>query len=127
MRLQNVWNQALTIWGDTHTYPIPFLTCTYRSPEEQNTLYAQGRTAAGHIVTNAKAYHSPHNFNPSQAFDIGFKDIHGNIDWDATLFEKFAEIVKSIDPLTVWGGNWKSIKDKPHFETPDWKLKTVIS
>src|SRR3990167_8432100 len=38
-----------------------FLTCTYRSGEEQNRLYAQGRTTPGRIVTNAKAGQSAHN------------------------------------------------------------------
>lgn len=52
--------------------PQPFLTCVHRSNEEQNTLYAQGRTTKGKIVTNAKAGQSKHNKKPSEAFDIGF-------------------------------------------------------
>lgn len=35
--------------------------CTYRSEEEQARLYAQGRTAPGRIVTNAKPGKSKHN------------------------------------------------------------------
>ena len=31
-----------------------FLTQTYRSSEEQDADYAQGRTVPGHIITNAK-------------------------------------------------------------------------
>jgi len=35
--------------------------CTYRSNKEQNELYAQGRTTAGKIVTNARGGESQHN------------------------------------------------------------------
>ena len=45
--------------------PQPFITCTYRSGEEQNKLYNQVPK-----VTNAKAGQSPHNYNPSFAFDL---------------------------------------------------------
>lgn len=40
--------------------PQPFITCTYRSGEEQNKLYNSKPK-----VTNAKAGQSPHNYNPS--------------------------------------------------------------
>lgn len=52
------------------------LICTYRSNEEQDKLYAQGRTAPGPIVTRAKAGKSKHNValsdgTPSaEAFDV---------------------------------------------------------
>jgi peptidoglycan L-alanyl-D-glutamate endopeptidase CwlK len=36
--------------------------CTLRSPEEQDDLYAQGRTKPGPIVTNARAWQSWHQF-----------------------------------------------------------------
>lgn len=35
--------------------------CTYRSEQEQNDLYAQGRTLPGKIVTNARGGDSQHN------------------------------------------------------------------
>src|SRR3990172_3976840 len=35
--------------------------CTYRSNQEQNELYAQGRTAPGKIITNARGGESQHN------------------------------------------------------------------
>ncbi len=40
-----------------------------RSYEEQDALYAQGRTAPGNKVTNARGGYSNHNFGI--AFDIG--------------------------------------------------------
>ena len=38
------------------------VTSTYRDNESQNALYAQGRTTAGRVVTNAKAGQSFHNY-----------------------------------------------------------------
>ncbi|ASJ25332.1 M15 family metallopeptidase [Laribacter hongkongensis] len=52
------------------------ITCTYRSNEEQNQLYAQGRNGKpGSRVTNAKGGQSEHNNTiqgqpASRAFDI---------------------------------------------------------
>lgn len=52
------------------------LTCTYRSNEEQAKLFAQGRTAPGRIVTNAKPGKSKHNATlpdgtpAAEAFDV---------------------------------------------------------
>jgi peptidoglycan L-alanyl-D-glutamate endopeptidase CwlK len=38
------------------------ITCTWRSPEEQEALYARGRTVPGRKVTNARAGQSAHNY-----------------------------------------------------------------
>ena len=38
------------------------ITSTYRDAESQNVLYAQGRTAPGHIVTNARGGQSFHQY-----------------------------------------------------------------
>ena len=51
------------------------ITCTYRSNEEQDQLYAQGRTAPGPVVTRARGGQSAHNFTingkpAAKAFDI---------------------------------------------------------
>lgn len=108
--------------------PIPFITCTNRSNEEQNAAYAQGRTAPGKIITNAKAGQSPHNFFPSFAFDIGFltRTRPQKLDWSKDLFKKFAAIIKADYPNVVWGGDFESIPDAPHFELRAWKtLKAV--
>ena len=79
--------------------PQPFITCTYRSGEEQNKLYNSKPK-----VTNAKAGQSPHNFNPSFAFDIGFigedKKIEGNI----KLMEKLDKGGTEESDVKVRGG-----------------------
>lgn len=73
------------------------ITCTWRSPEEQTQLYAQGRTAPGRIVTNAKAGQSEHNFmlngkSASKAFDI-VPVTQGRAVWDTSAPE-WAEIAR---------------------------------
>lgn len=113
-RLQLAWAKASADFQATHPATTVFLTCTYRSNEEQAALYALGRTIAGKKVTNAKAGQSKHNTLPSNAFDIAFLT-NGKMDWSPELFKDFAEIVK---PLGVdWGGDFKTFKDLPHFET----------
>ena len=96
--------------------PQPFITCTYRSGEEQNELFKKVPK-----VTNAKAGQSPHNYNPSFAFDIGFIGVDKKMDWNIKLFENFANCVKSVSDVTVWGGNFKSLVDRPHFELKMWR------
>lgn len=94
--------------------PQPFLTCVYRSNEEQAQLYAQGRTAKGKIVTNAKPGQSKHNKKPSDAFDIAFITVAKTLSWDNKHFKRFADLIKT--KRIKWGGDFKSIKDAPHFE-----------
>jgi len=99
--------------------PVPFLTYTHRSDSEQNSLYEIGRTKPGKIVTNAKAGQSPHNYNPSFAFDIAFITVDKKVTWNAKYFKMFADCIKS--DVVSWGGAWTSFKDAPHFELKNWK------
>ena len=49
------WSLAKEKFTTQHPdLPQPFLTQTYRSPEEQNDLFEQGRSKPGKVVTNAK-------------------------------------------------------------------------
>ena len=109
--------------------PKPFLVCTYRSIQEQNALYNQpfdkkdndgdGKVdEADEKVTNAKGGESPHNYLPALAFDVAFRDLLGKVDYSPRLFDQFAKL---MPPTIVWGGNFKSMPDKPHFEHIAWK------
>jgi peptidoglycan L-alanyl-D-glutamate endopeptidase CwlK len=98
----------------------PFLTCTFRSNDEQTSLYAIGRTKQGRKVTNAQAGQSAHNYKPAPAFDIAFVGLGNKLDWNNDLFKKFAEIITKIQPLIEWGGGWKFV-DRPHFQLKDWR------
>lgn len=94
------------------------LTSGRRTIQQQNMLYAQGRTMPGRIVTNAKGGASPHNFG--LAFDVvPIKD--GKPDWNAPLavWDRIGELGKSLG--LTWGGDFKTLKDRPHFELPIWK------
>ncbi|MDD5189440.1 MAG: M15 family metallopeptidase [Dehalococcoidales bacterium] len=103
------------------------ITCTYRSNEEQLTLYKQGRETPGRIVTNAKPGESAHNcVNPNgspsaQAFDV-VPLIHGKPQWDATdpVWQTVGEIGKSFG--LEWAGDWVKFKEFPHFELPGFKV-----
>jgi peptidoglycan L-alanyl-D-glutamate endopeptidase CwlK len=57
------------------------ITCTLRLGEEQDRLYAQGRTAPGHIVTNAKAGQSAHQYGMALDF---VPLVFGKPDWSGT-------------------------------------------
>lgn len=85
---------------------------TYRSVQEQNKLYAQGRTIKGNKVTNARGGYSYHNYG--LAFDAA-PIVNGEINWDnEKLFETMGSIGKSVG--LEWGGSWKTFKDTPHFQ-----------
>lgn len=119
--LNAAYQAAKAKWIEAHPEgPTVVLTCTYRSNEEQAKLYAQGRTANGPKVTNALPGHSAHNFYPARAFDIGF--IRGKkMDWTNELFNEFATILLAQSKNVTWGGHFKSIMDRPHFEITGWK------
>ena len=112
------WFKAFLI--KIHTLP-GFLPAGYsvklisghRSWAEQNELYAQGRTKPGKIVTNARGGYSNHNFGV--AVDVGvFKD--GAYQPESPLYSKLGPVGRAMG--LSWGGDWKSIKDMPHFEVP---------
>jgi peptidoglycan L-alanyl-D-glutamate endopeptidase CwlK len=90
-----------------------------RTIAEQNAIYAQGRTTPGNIVSNAKGGQSPHNYG--HALDVCPYNAAGNLDWNApaAVWNRIGEIGKQCG--LVWGGDFRSIKDLPHFESTTWK------
>ena len=97
------------------------VVCGLRTYEEQRRLYAQGRTkpgkpctraVQGKIVTNARPGYSWHNFG--LAVDFCFvAGKNARPTWVGP-WKRLGEIGKSLG--LIWGGDFKSIKDKPHFE-----------
>lgn len=89
-----------------------------RSYEEQAALYAQGRTAPGNKVTNARAGHSNHNFGI--AFDVGV--------FEGSRYLGDSPKYRAVGVLGVelgleWGGNWRSFTDLPHYQLrPSWAI-----
>lgn len=88
-----------------------------RTAAEQDKLYAKGRTTEGEIVTNAKGstYSSMHQWGV--AFDFYRDDGKGIYEDKDGFFKKVGKIGKELG--LVWGGDWKSLPDKPHFQMPD--------
>jgi peptidoglycan L-alanyl-D-glutamate endopeptidase CwlK len=87
------------------------VTSTLRPFEEHADLFAICRTKPGDIVTNAKAGESWHNFG--LAFDV-VPLVNGKVVWDNPFWNRIGELGKQAG--LVWGGDFKSFKDKPHFE-----------
>lgn len=87
------------------------LVSGYRSPAEQDKLYAQGRTTPGNIVTNAKGGQSNHNFGI--AFDVCIKR-NGQFFWNEprATWLKMGELGKSIG---LEHGD-RGYEDLPHFQ-----------
>ena len=90
-------------------FPV-IVTDEYRTIDEQNALYAKGRTLPGEIVTNAKGGESLHNYRC--AFDVAFKKGSG-ISYEGD-FGMLGNVGKILG--LEWGGDWASFVDKPHFQ-----------
>jgi peptidoglycan L-alanyl-D-glutamate endopeptidase CwlK len=92
-----------------------FLTGTYRTFEEQDALYAQGRTKPGRKVTNAKGGWSWHNFR--RAFDVAIRDFPGDTTPDDVYDGPWALVGALGEHLGLeWGGRWPHGADLPHFQ-----------
>lgn len=112
------------------------VTSTYRSPEAQAALYAQGRTAPGAVVTKldgSPGKRSRHNRWPSEALDVAVDIDPGpgkHISWDTAAYAP-------LGPLAArhglrWGGDWngdglpnETFVDLPHLELPPGEWGTV--
>ena len=101
------------------------ITECLRTVSEQDALYAKGRTKPGSKVTNCqgKSYSSVHQW--VVAFDYVIDqdtDKDGDVDirdlYNVKLMNVVGKLGQSIG--LEWGGSWKSIVDKPHFQLPDW-------
>jgi peptidoglycan L-alanyl-D-glutamate endopeptidase CwlK len=87
-----------------------------RTYVEQDALYAQGRTAPGNIVTNARGGYSNHNFGI--AFDVGVFEGNKYLP-DSPKYKAVGAL--GVDLGLEWGGDWKTIVDQPHFQLrPAW-------
>lgn len=97
------------------------ITQGFRSFEQQDSLYEQGRTKPGDIITNAQGGQSYHNYG--LAIDYALRSTNGDIIWDihydgnnngrSDWFE-VADIAKELG--FDWGGDWSNFKDYPHLQ-----------
>ena len=99
------------------------ITDTVRTEQEQNDLYAQGRTKPGKIVTWVMYPYSNHNWG--MAFDICRNDGKGAY-YDADgWFKKVGQVGKKFG--LMWGGDWQDSPDKPHFELTKYGSTTSLA
>lgn len=99
-----------------------------RTYEQQNVLYAQGRTAPGGIVTNARGGQSNHNFGVACDFGIFVDSVYIDeaVDHHSFSGATMDKMYSALGAIGIglglsWGGSWSSIKDMPHFELrPGW-------
>ena len=120
--------------------------CTYRSPEEQEVLYAQGRLEqvgwtleelnrrrlklglwelkpeeARRKVTNARAWQSFHQYG--LAFDC-VPLAGGKPDWSNR--EAYAILGKIAGEVGLeWAGSWERFRELPHFQDTETFQKIV--
>lgn len=98
-----------------------------RTIDEQNALYAQGRTKPGSIVTNARGGSSYHNyglaFDFCLVYDVNNDGVYDDTSWDIKKdndrdgVADWLEVVKVFETAGwEWGGKWSSIKDYPHLQ-----------
>ena len=95
------------------------VTCTYRDGDEQDALYAQGRTTPGHIVTNAKAGQSAHNYGC--AIDV-VPIVNGKCCWDdkADVWQQIGQIGQSCG-MVWYGAPGAAFPETPHFQLTNWE------
>lgn len=89
------------------------VTSTYRDNASQEALYAQGRTAPGRIVTNARSGQSYHNYRC--AVDV-VPIRNGKAIWNAKdpVWQRIGALGKAAG--LEWAGDWKRFKEFPHFQ-----------
>jgi peptidoglycan L-alanyl-D-glutamate endopeptidase CwlK len=97
------------------------ITDGYRSIEEQDQIYAQGRTTPGSIVTQAKGGSSYHNYG--LAIDFALRTKKGEVIWDMSHDGNgngkadWLEVVEVAKKLGFsWGGDWEGFPDYPHLQ-----------
>ena len=116
-RLREGFLKAKRAYEQDHAGAVLRVTCTHRSVQEQQVLYAQGRSGPGRIVTQVDGGKqlSNHNHFPSRAIDFCVT-WGGKVSWVA---EDYAEVGPYlVKEGLIWGGNWKGLVDRPHVELP---------
>lgn len=95
-----------------------------RTVEDQQELYAKGRTKEGKIVTytdgvRRKSNHQAKDNGYGYAFDI-YVLIDGKATWEHKYYKEVADhilgIAETLGYDVEWGGNWTKFKDYPHFQ-----------
>ena len=104
---------------DALGFPM-FIAQGLRTLEQQQALYAKGRTASGSIVTNAdgirkRSNHQVKDDGYGHAVDCAFR---GDDPWaEEHPWAAYGACVQAVG--LRWGGAWQgSLVDRPHAELP---------
>lgn len=123
-RLQTIIATCQTLWANAGLN-VGIGECL-RTVEEQDALYAQGRTTEGEIVTYATGYDYSSQHQWGIAFDIYQNDANDPYpDPSTSTFWTDVSNIAKANGL-AWGGDWTSPVDMPHFYLPDWGDTTTL-
>ena len=95
------------------------VTSGVRTTEQQQALYAKGRTEPGRIVTQAdgvrkKSKHQAQYDGFGHAVDLTFM-VDGRPSWaEDHPWDLYGEMAKVLG--LEWGGSWDGFVDRPHVE-----------
>lgn len=108
------------------------LSCVHRTPAEQLELFKKGRSLGSDgkwyvqdkakIVTNVDGHTvlGAHNYKPARAIDVAVVDNQtGKYLWEEKYYFPLLQIAQRCGLES--GGGWKSIKDWPHIQVPNYK------
>lgn len=100
------------------------VTDARRTMAQQAAIYAQGRTAPGKVVSNAKPGSSAHNYG--LAADLAPLKKDGSIWWEAPrkIWQAMAD--EAVKLGLTSGFYFKTIFDAPHVEDPAWKRQQAL-
>lgn len=115
-RAARKWLPKAMAWAESQGLTLKII-CGTRSYAEQDKLYAQRPR-----VTNAKGGYSNHNFGI--AFDIGLFDAKGEYLGADTQYKKLHAACGHPEGC-LWGGNWTSLVDTPHYQLSKWGSGTA--
>lgn len=93
------------------------VTCGLRTKAEQAIMVQRGAS----LTMQSKHL-------TGDAVDLAVCDEHGKVTWEFDEYEKLAHVVKDVaarhSVLIVWGGDWKTLRDGPHFELVNYGVNT---
>lgn len=92
-------------------YDVRIHLPVFRTFDQQDALYAQGRTTPGAIVTNARGGQSFHNVR--RAVDFGVY-VNGVLSEDPDVYRQVGEVFEQAG--LEWGGRWIGFKDEDHLQ-----------